>query len=91
MRGAQQRLASPHAPWIGTSPDRSPLHRRPLRWARGQGEQSSAERLLVDDKSAAATTGAISEQEVVEAISRPPRREFDKAIRRQGDARRPGW
>ena len=44
-----------------------------------------AERLLIDDELAATPTSAISEQEVFEAISRLPRREFDEAIRRRNE------
>ena len=46
----------------------------------------SAKQLLVDDETPAATTGAIGEQEVLEAMARAPRREFDKTIRRQRNA-----
>jgi hypothetical protein len=42
--------------------------------------RASAEQLLIDDELAAATTSAISEQEVFEAILRTPRRELDEAI-----------
>ncbi len=54
-----------------------------LRCARGQ---RSAQVLLINDKSAAATTGAISEQKVLEAMGRAPRREFDETIRGQRNA-----
>jgi hypothetical protein len=53
-----------------------------LIWAQAA---EARKRLLIDDQAPAATTGTIGEQEVVEAMSRPPRREFDEAIPRQGD------
>jgi hypothetical protein len=62
----------------GSLPPPSP----PLRRA----GQTTPAGLLVNDDATAATTSAISEQVVLKAMSRTPRRELDETIRRQGDA-----
>src|SRR5277367_1924662 len=68
----------PAQPTLAPLPVHDVINRpRCAQWAKRRG-------LLVDDDATAGTRDAVNEQEVLEAIARTPRREFDETIRLQG-------